>query len=189
MTNEEEKFEEDIKKEDLNEEEAAEDVKEAEVVDEELAETEAVDAESSQIEELNKQILRITADYENFKRRTKEEKVQLLRFGNEKLLIDILAVLDNFERAIDVPKASEEIKKFIEGMDMIYRQLLDVLTKAGLSKIDALGKQFDPELHDAVMMVEDENVEDNTIIADLRTGYLYHDKVIRPSMVQVAKNN
>lgn len=187
MINEEEKIEVDENnEEDINKEKlAVEEQPEASQVEE----PEVLDSEKNQIEELNKQILRAAADFDNFKRRTQRERVNLLKYANEKMLIDILPVLDNFERAIDVGEPSTEIKSFIEGMEMIYRQLLEVLNKAGLSKIDALGKQFDPELHDAVMQVEDENVEDNTIIADLRTGYLYHDKVIRASMVQVAQNN
>lgn len=184
--NNEEKLEPEKNEEDLNEQ-VAEDLDGSEKA--EPVEAEVIDLEKDQVEELNKKILRAAADFDNLKRRTQEEKVRLLKYGSEKLLINTLPVLDNFERAIDVKDPTEEIKKFVEGMDMIYRQLMDVLAKEGLSKIEALGNQFDPELHDAVMKVEDENVEDNTIIADLRTGYLYHDKVIRPTMVQVAQNN
>ncbi|SMB90888.1 molecular chaperone GrpE [Desulfonispora thiosulfatigenes DSM 11270] len=176
MTNNEEnvELEEDI----IEEEENTESTGKVEIVE-----------ETNEVDELNQRLLRVSADFDNFKRRTREEKASILKYANEKLLIDTLPVLDNFQRAIDVKEPSEEVKKFIEGMDMIYRQLYEVLKKSGLSAIEAKGNEFNPELHDAVMQVENNEVPDNTVIEDLRAGYLYHDKVIRPSMVQVAKNS
>lgn len=142
----------------------------------------------AEIEELNQRLLRIAADFDNFKRRSRTEKTNVLKYANESILSDLLPVLDNFQRALDVKEPSEEIKKFLDGMDMIHRQLTQVLNNAGLEPIEAKGSEFDPAKHEAVMQVEDDSVEDNVIVEDLRTGYIYKDKVIRPSMVKVAKN-
>lgn len=146
-------------------------------------------AKEQELEDLNQRVLRVAADFENFRKRTKKEKEDLIKYGNEKLIINLLPVIDNFQRAIDVKETSEEIKGFLEGMEMIYRQFMQVLADAGLEAIEAVGKPFEPEKHEAVMQAEDNSVEDNTVLEDFRTGYLFKDKVIRASMVKVAKNN
>ena len=112
------------------------------------------------------------------------------KYGAEQVILGLLPVLDNFSRALNaVPKGSEA-EKFMSGMDMIYRQCLDVLEAEGLKAIEALNQPFDPEKHDAVMSVEAESVEeDNLITEELQVGYTLHGKVIRPSMVKVAKYN
>lgn len=142
-----------------------------------------------EIEELNQRILRISADFDNFRRRTRTEKNELANFANANLVTELLPVIDNFQRALDVKELSPEIKGFLTGFEMIFKQLNDVLKQSGLEVIDCVGKAFDPQKHDGVMQVEDDSVEDNTVLEDLRTGYMFKDKVIRPSMVKVAKNN
>lgn len=157
-------------------------------VEEEVKETNEAPEPSEVIEELNQRILRISADFDNFRKRTRLEKEELAKYANANLVTELLPVIDNFQRALDVKEPSSEIKGFLTGFEMIFKQLNEVLKQAGLETIDCVGKYFDPQKHDGVMQVEDDSVEDNTILEDLRTGYIFKDKVIRPSMVKVAKN-
>lgn len=143
----------------------------------------------NEMEELNQRLMRIAADFDNFRKRTRTEKEEFLKYANSNLISDLLPVLDNFQRALDVKEPNEEVKKFLAGTEMIYRQLMQILEQAGLTPINALGQPFDPQKHEAVMQVEDTSVSDNCILEDLRCGYMYKDKVLRPSMVKVAKNN
>jgi len=143
---------------------------------------------NQEIIELNQKLLRVAADFDNFRKRTRTEKEELVKYANTNLICEILPVLDNFQRALEIEDPGEEVKKFLSGMEMIYRQLMQVLVQAGLEPIKALGEFFDPTKHEAVMQVEEPNSEDNSILEELRTGYMFKDKVIRPSMVKVAKN-
>jgi molecular chaperone GrpE len=131
--------------------------------------------------------LRSLADYNNYRRRTREEMDQARKFAIEDFIIRVLPVLDNFERAI---KAAEEIKDFNAlhgGVILILRQLRDALEKEGVKPIDAEGVQFDPNIHEAVMRVDTDDYPDNSIIEEFQKGYTLGDKVIRPSMVKVAR--
>lgn len=130
--------------------------------------------------------LRLQADYENLRRRTRQEREELLKFGSEQLIKNLLPVLDNFERAL--ASAGDGGEKFISGVEMIHRQLNEVLNAEGLTPIPAKGEPFDPNLHEAVMQVEDTGEPENTIAEELRRGYYLKGKVIRPSMVKVAKS-
>lgn len=130
--------------------------------------------------------LRLQADYENLRRRTRQEREDLLKFGSEQLIMNLLPVLDNFERAL--ASAGDGGEKFISGVQMIHRQLNEVIQAEGLSAIPAKGEPFDPNLHEAVMQMEDTGEPENTIVEELRRGYYLKGKVIRPSMVKVAKN-
>ena len=141
-----------------------------------------------EIEDLNQRILRISADFDNFRKRTRAEKEEFFKYANANLICDLLPVIDNFQRALEVKEPSAEIKGFLTGFEMIYRQLNQVLTQAGLEPIPAVGSDFDPQKHEAVMQVAESSVEDNIIIEELRTGYILKDKVLRPTMVKVAKN-
>lgn len=136
-------------------------------------------------EELNNRLLRVHADYDNFRRRTREEKERDAKYRSQNLVEEILPVLDNFERALNVETTNDESKSILQGMDMIYRQLLDALKKEGVSVIDAVGKPFDPNYHQAVMQVNEEGYESNTVVEELQKGYMLKDRVIRPSMVKV----
>lgn len=169
--------------------EAQEEIKETNETQQSPEANEKIEEMQKEIEEINQRMLRISADFDNFRKRTRLEKEELAKYANAELITELLPVIDNFQRALDVKEPSTEVKNFLTGFEMIFKQLNEVLKGAGLETIDCVGKIFDPQKHDGVMQVEDDSVEDNTIIEELRTGYMFKDKVIRPSMVKVAKNN
>ncbi len=175
----------------VNEESADEKEKQEET------EEQAVNGESSNYEEeiaalkkekddLFDRLLRVQAEFENFKKRTQKEREAERKYKAQDLVNDILPVLDNFERALQVEK-TEETSSLIEGISMVHRQLLDALKNNGVEMIETEGKQFDPNLHHAVMQVEDESYESNQIVEELQKGYMLKDRVIRPAMVKVNK--
>lgn len=131
-------------------------------------------------------LVRLQADYDNFRRRTRQEKEEIYKYTSEKLVSALLPVLDNFDLALSAEGNS--IESFKSGVQMIYKQLLDVLAAEGVAQIPALGEQFDPQVHEAVLRAESEEHPDNTVIEELRRGYYLKDKVIRPSMVKVVKS-
>lgn len=139
-----------------------------------------------QLEELNQRFLRVAADFDNFKRRTAIEKTELMQYSNAKILGEMLPIMDNFQLALNNSSTTPEVENVIKGVDMIYRQLAQVLEQAGMVKIEALGKPFDPNKHEAIMQVQDDSVDEDTIIEELRCGYMLKDRVIRPSMVKVS---
>ncbi|PAB58941.1 nucleotide exchange factor GrpE [Anaeromicrobium sediminis] len=138
-------------------------------------------------EELNGKYLRMTADFQNFKRRVEKEKGDIYKLANEKLIVDLLPILDNLERAINSHKSDIKDESFFNGVDMILKQFVDVLGKNGLEAIEAIGKEFDPNYHHAVMQDSSDDVEPDTIMEEFQKGYVLNDKVIRPSMVKVIK--
>ena len=147
-----------------------------------------LEAAEKQAEEEHDRFLRTLAEFDNFRKRSREEFQQVCSFAIEDLIIRLLPVLDNFERAI---KTAEEIKDYDAlhgGVILILRQLRDILTKEGVTPIEAQGKSFDPNLHEAVMRVDTDEYPDGTIIEEFQTGYTLGDKVIRPSMVKVARH-
>ncbi|MCG0274765.1 MAG: nucleotide exchange factor GrpE [Thermosediminibacteraceae bacterium] len=129
--------------------------------------------------------LRALADYDNFKKRTQKEIEQIQLYAGEQLIKDILPILDNFERALDSIKDTDSA--VYEGVKLIYNQMKSVLNKYGVQEIEAEGKPFDPQFHEAMMTVESDEYESDTVVEVLRKGYTYHSKVIRPSLVKVAK--
>ncbi|MFD2209221.1 nucleotide exchange factor GrpE [Virgibacillus halophilus] len=137
-------------------------------------------------EKLFDQLARIQAEYDNFKKRTQKEKQASQKYKAQDLVTALLPVMDNFERALKT-QVSNEAAGFMEGMNMVYRQLLEALKNEGLSEIETVGKEFDPNMHHAVMQAEDENYESNIIVEELQKGYLLKDRVIRPAMVKVNK--
>ena len=139
--------------------------------------------ENSEDEALNTKYLRLMADFQNYKRRTEKEKSDIYAFANEKIVKELLDVIDNFERALE---AGNDGDKFLEGMEMILKQLQGVLEKAGVAEIKCLGEEFDPNFHNAVMHVEDENLGENVIAETFQQGFQIGDKVIRHAMVKVA---
>ncbi len=147
---------------------------------EESREGEAAKGESE--ESGDEKYMRLMADFQNYKRRTEKEKAEVFSYANEKIVTELLSVLDNFERALAQESADE---KYAEGMELIFRQMSDVLTKAGLAEIDAVGKEFDPNFHHAVMTDDNADFESGQVTAVLQKGYTLHDKVIRPAMVRV----
>ncbi|MBR5516497.1 MAG: nucleotide exchange factor GrpE [Firmicutes bacterium] len=147
---------------------------------EEKAEEKAMNPED---EALNERYLRLMADFQNFKRRTEKEKSDIYAFANEKIISELLNVIDNFERALPAGDAEDN---FYKGMEMILKQLLGVIEKAGASEIKALGEDFDPNFHNAIMMEDSVEYESGKVSGVLQKGYILNNKVIRPSMVKVA---
>ena len=164
-------------------EDAAEESAEAEEA------AEALDANvlQAQLDELNQRFLRTAADFENYKRRTALEKDDLLKYSNAKIIGEILPVLDNFQLALKTTSDNKEVQNVVKGVDMIYRQLLQVLEAAGMTKNEAVGHAFDPNLHEAIMQVDDDSVPEDTVVEELRAGYMLKERVIRPSMVKVSR--
>lgn len=131
-------------------------------------------------------LLRVQAEYDNFKKRTQREREADHKYKAQDLVNDLLPVLDNFERALQVEK-TEATSSLIDGISMVHRQLMDALKNNGVEIIETEGKEFDPNLHHAVMQVEDESYESNYIVEELQKGYMLKDRVIRPAMVKVNK--
>lgn len=149
---------------------------------------ERCEAAEKRAEEEHDNFIRTLADFNNYRRRAREEMDSARRFGAEDIIIRLLPILDNFERAI---KTSEEIEDFDAlhgGVVLILRQLNDVLEREGVKPIEAQGKEFDPNIHEAVMREDTDEYPDNTIIEEFQKGYTLGDKVIRASMVKVAKH-
>ena len=136
---------------------------------------------------LNDRYLRLQAEYSNYRRRTTEEKANIYKLANERLIQEILPVLDNFERALTLMEEDEGAKPYLEGVELIQKTLSQVLEKEGLSQIEAYGKEFDPNFHHAVLMEERDDLEAGVILEELEKGYTLKEKVIRPTMVIVSK--
>lgn len=165
----------------------------APAADEEQAaeETASTDAKAeAAVAEMQQRYMRLQADFANFKKRTAGEKLQISEVVKMEVLGQVLPVIDNFERALHVPQdaLTDELKSFVDGYEMIYKQLMTVLEKEGVSKIDAVGKPFDPNYHQAVMRVESDEYENDVVVEVLQEGYLLGDKTLRPAMVKVAFN-
>ena len=178
--------------EELAEETAEEQLPEEELI-EETAEAEPKEQPAGQEkpaeedEDLNTRYLRLAADFQNFRRRTEKEKSDIYAFANEKFALGLLEVMDNFERAMEHAADSSD-PKLAEGMQLILKQLQGVLEKNNVEEIEALGKPFDPNYHNAVMTeAAEEGTEPNTVTKVLQKGYMLNKKVIRPSMVAVAQ--
>ncbi len=159
------------------------------VTDEEQVE-EAAPAEDSAYEELNKRYLRLLADFDNFKRRTAGEKEDIAKYGTMNLVKDLLPVLDSFELALKNPPvdSAENLAAYQEGFAKVQKQFIDCLGKAGLERIEAIGKEYDPNYHEAIMVVDDDSQPANTVFDELRAGYIFKDKVIRPTVCRVTGN-
>ncbi|GGH84928.1 molecular chaperone GrpE [Pullulanibacillus pueri] len=136
--------------------------------------------------ELNNRLLRVQADYENFKRRVREEKAKDRQFRAQTLVEDLLPVADNFSRALQSDVETEDAKSLKQGVEMVYRQLVDALTKEGVEEIDGLNQPFDPNEQQAVMQDESPDHEPNTVIQVLQKGYKLNGRVLRPAMVKVS---
>lgn len=178
----------------MSEQEQAKDSIQDETTPEEVVEPEVVEeskAEDSAYDELNKRYLRLLADFDNYKRRTSSEKDDIYKYGAMNLIKELLPVLDSFELALKNPPADaiERVKAYQDGFEKVQRQLVDNLGKAGLERIEALGKEYDPNFHEAIMVVDDDSQPANIVIDELRAGYKFKDKVIRPTVCRVTGNN
>jgi molecular chaperone GrpE len=145
------------------------------------------DKAKERIEELEDKVKRQLAEFENFRNRTEKEKGQMFDMGAKSVLEKILPVIDNFERGLGTVPEDEAGKPFAEGMNMIYKQLLNELDAIGVKPIEAVGKEFNPDFHNAVMQVESEEFESGFVAQELQKGYMYRDTVIRHSMVAVVQ--
>ena len=144
------------------------------------------DKKDEQIEELNDKLKRQMAEFDNFRKRTEKEKSQMYDMGAKSIIEKILPVIDNFERGLAGVPEEEKSNAFVDGMDKVYKQMLTTLAEAGVTPIEAVGKEFDPNFHNAVMHVEDEEAGENIIVEEFQKGYVYRDTVVRHSMVKVA---
>lgn len=170
-----------------NEEILEEEVEENEAPEENAPDDSALKAAEDKAKAAEDKYLRLYAEFDNYKKRTQREKDARYADAVIDTVGELLSVADNLERALAVEVTGEEAQKLAEGVNMVYKQLQETFAKLGVSEIKALGEQFDPNLHEAVMHVEDESVDDNTVVEEFRKGYLYNDsRVIRHSMVKVA---
>jgi molecular chaperone GrpE len=140
---------------------------------------------TSKLEEADNRYLRLQADFDNFRRRTRLDIEAGEKYKAQKLVTELLPALDNFERALQIEADNEQSRTLLQGMEMVYRSLVEALKKEGVEPIEAVGKEFDPNFHQAVMQGEDENFGSNIVSAEFQKGYMLKDRVIRPSMVQV----
>ena len=181
---------EEAKAEDAKATEAEEDTQESEETSEEAAEDSGKESgeENEEVKDEGKEeegelrYLRLMADFQNYKKRVEKEKRDLYSYANENIMNDLLTVMDNFERALE----HDADENFKEGIEMIFKQLSDVLEKDGLAEIPALGEEFDPNVHSAVMTEETEDYESGKVSGVMQKGYTLNGKVIRPAMVKVA---
>ena len=145
------------------------------------------DKRDEQIEALTDRVKRQMAEFENFRKRTEKEKSSMYEMGAKSVVEKILPVIDNFERGLDTVPADEADSPFTEGMRMIYKQLMTELDSIGVKPIEALGTEFNPDFHNAVMQVESEEYESGHVAQELQKGYMYRDTVVRHSMVAVVQ--
>ena len=138
-----------------------------------------------QIDELNERVVRLTADYDNFRKRAQRDKIEARQFANQGILEKLLPVLDNFEMAIIAVKDADPSVR--DGVQMIYEQLLGVLKTEGVEPVDAVGQQFDPNMHEAISQEESDEVEEGKVINQIQRGFILNDRLVRPARVVVAK--
>jgi len=140
----------------------------------------------AQLAESESHLKRMMADFDNARKRQAAERESLIKFAAEQVVLNLLPVVDNFDRAMGAAQTATDVATVIQGIELIYRQLQDVLTKAGAAPIEATGQTFDPERHEAVQRVPADDQPDNTVVEEFQRGYLLNGKVIRPALVKVA---
>lgn len=172
------------KNEEIKEEKKAEEPKEHKKEHNKDKKLEELQNEVNTLKDKN---MRIAAEMVNTLRRKDEETNRLLKYSNESLITELLPVIDNFERALNVDAKTTDIESYQKGMTMIYNSLKNILEKFEVKEIEAIDKEFDPSYHQAVMQEEKEGTKENIVIEVLQKGYTYKDKVIRPAMVKVSK--
>lgn len=168
----------------------------AEIVDAPDEETENNDVEllrkdleagQKEAAELHDRLLRMQAETENYRKRLHREHAEAIRYANEGMISELLPVIDDFERAIESADKNKEYESLAVGIKIIFNQLKNVLQKAGLTEIQCAGQPFDPNHHQAVQVIESDDHEEDTVVQEMRKGYMLHGKVLRPSMVGVSK--
>lgn len=151
----------------------------------ETEETEKKDKKDLQIEELNDRLMRNMAEFDNFRKRSEKEKGQMFEIGAKSIIEKILPVIDNFERGLGAITEEEKESAFVQGIEQIYKQFTTALEEAGVKPIEAVGQEFNPDFHNAVMHGEDDAYGENIISDEFQKGYMYKDSVVRHSMVKV----
>lgn len=144
------------------------------------------DKKDEKIEELTDRLARQMAEFDNFRKRTDKEKSQMYEVGAKDIIEKILPVVDNFERGLDAVKEEDKEDPFVQGMEKVYKHLMTTLEEIEVKPIEAVGKEFDPNFHNAVMHVDDENFGENIVAEEFQKGYTYRDSIVRHSMVKVA---
>lgn len=144
------------------------------------------DPKDSMIEELQDKVKRQMAEFDNFRKRTEKEKSSMFEMGASDIIKKLLPIIDNFERGFKTVSDEELETPFVKGMDMVYKQTIKMLKESGVQPIEAVGLEFNPDLHNAVMHVDDDSVGESIIVEEFEKGYTYRDTVIRHSMVKVA---
>ena len=198
MKKEKEKIEEEIKEnnetenpENINEEDTSEDS--LEVSEEENEESSEEDKLKEEIKALKEEKIRVLAEMENLRKRFDREKIDSIKYGSVNFARDILSPGDNLERALSAINKEEDhpksIKNLIEGLLMVKKELSLVLEKNGVTKIDTINKKFDPNLHQAMMEVEKDDIEEGVVVQEIQPGYMMHDRLLRPAMVGVSKKS
>jgi molecular chaperone GrpE len=141
----------------------------------------------AQVDEGGQRLLRMQADYDNFRRRSKLEKEEFAKYASLKLVEGLLPVFDNFDRALQASKDNKDFEVLVKGIEMVYRQFDGVLRGEGVTPIESVGQPFNPEFHQAIMQVESDEFEEGTVVEEVQKGYKLGDKVIRPAMVKVSQ--
>jgi molecular chaperone GrpE len=193
MVNEENNDQEETKSGETKPSEA--ELKETEIKTEIKTETEARSEEylkelqdiKKQLQEEKDRCLRLSAEFDNFRKRILKEREEFIKYSNEKLILELIDVLENLERGLENAKKAENKDKLIEGMDIIYRQFRNILEKYGLTPIKAVGEKFDPYKHEAMMQTLTDECDDGTILEEFAKGYMLNNRVIRYSKVRVSK--
>ncbi|RGD66234.1 nucleotide exchange factor GrpE [Lachnospiraceae bacterium OF09-6] len=175
---------EDAAAESVNEEK--EETAQEEKKDKKFWKKEKKDKNAELVEELTDKVKRQMAEFENFRKRSEKEKAGMFEMGAKSVIEQILPVIDNFERGLAAVPEEAKADPFVEGMEKIYRQFMDTMDKLNVKPIEAVGTEFNPDFHNAVMHVEDEEAGENVVVEEFQKGYLYKDQVVRHSMVKVA---
>ncbi len=168
-------------KETKKDEETSEPETEIELLKERLAKSE------EQAKELEDRLLRLAAEFDNYRKRTAREFAYLIKNANERLILELLETLDNFQRALDSAKTSSDYENFHKGVALIYTHMKDLLSKEGLKEIEVIGKPFDPNFHEAVTQAESDKYDDGIVMEEISKGYLLNDRLLRASKVVVSK--
>lgn len=164
-----------------------------EVQEEMKSEASTYTVEGEELEQLRKEAdenhqryLRTQADFDNFRRRARQEKEDLAKYASQKLVESLVPIVDNFDRAIQASKDTQDFDGLVKGIDMVFRQFEGVLQTEGVKQIESVGLPFNPEFHQAVLQVESDEYEEGIVVEELQKGYMLNDRVIRPAMVKVS---
>lgn len=184
----EETIDEGVLNEEAATEETADESAETDVTEEEAAEEQTVDETETlraELEAERNKYLRLMADFDNYKRRAVKDRQEAEKFRAQSLLVDLLPVLDNFERALTTATGSEESSSLLKGVEMVQKSLHEAVKREGLEEIKSVGEQFDPNVHQAVMQEKDDSAEAGSVLMELQKGYTLKGRVLRPAMVKV----